>query len=66
MIRGTQIRDKTFSSTETKQGRLRVVIYLAQGRLGKQPSTGKFSALPEALIQGLGRGKFSKSPDPNL
>jgi hypothetical protein len=35
MIRGTQIKDKTFSSTKIKQGRPRAVIRLTQGRLGQ-------------------------------
>jgi hypothetical protein len=66
MIRGTQIINKTFSSTETKQGHSWAIIRLARGRLDKQPSTGKFSASPEAPIQGLGREKFSDSPDLSL
>jgi hypothetical protein len=36
---------------------------LARNRLNKQPSTEKFSASPEALIQGLGCRKLSVSPE---
>jgi hypothetical protein len=66
MIRGTQIKDKTFSSTKTKQGRPRAVIHLARGRLDQQSSTGQFSASPEAPILGLEHREFSDSPDPSL
>jgi hypothetical protein len=66
MIRGTQIKDKTFLSTKTKQGRPQAVIRLTRGRLGQQSSTGRFSALPEAPIQGLKHEEFFDSPNPSL
>jgi hypothetical protein len=50
MIRGTQIRDKTFSSTKIKQGHSRAVIHLTRGRLSQQPSTSRFSTSPKAPI----------------
>jgi hypothetical protein len=62
MIRGTQIRDKTFSSTETKQGRLWAVIRLARDRLGKRPSKGKFSTSPKARYKVLDAESFPTRP----
>jgi hypothetical protein len=64
MIRGTQIMDKTFSSTKTKQGHPQAVIRLARDWLGQQPPTDRFSASPRPRYNVSDAGSSPTHPTP--